>query len=68
MAQISEDNANSGIQRLKRVAIIGCGSFGAQIAVELCKSGNLVIMIEPLPEEDRPAMNKVIDELVAKLP
>ena len=50
MVQISEDNANSGIQRLKRVAIIGCGSFGAQIAVELCKSGNLVIMIDRDPE------------------
>ena len=50
MAQISEDNANSGIQRLKRVAIIGCGSFGSQIAVELCKSGNLVIMIDRDPE------------------
>ena len=30
--------------------------------------GNLVIMIEPMPEEDRPALNKVIDEIIAKLP
>ncbi len=36
--------------------------------IEFRIHGNLVIMIEPLPEEDRPAMNKVIDELVAKLP
>ncbi|MEG3581428.1 MAG: hypothetical protein VX359_00470 [Chloroflexota bacterium] len=30
--------------------------------------GNLVIMIEPMPEEDRPAMDKIIDEVVSKLP
>ena len=36
--------------------------------IEFRIHGNLVIMIEPLPEEDRSAMNKVIDELVAKLP
>lgn len=36
--------------------------------IEFRIHGNLVIMIEPLPEEDRPAMNKIIDELVSKLP
>ena len=36
--------------------------------IEFRIHGNLVIMIEPLPDEDRTAMNKVIDELVAKLP
>ena len=36
--------------------------------IEFRIHGNLVLMIEPLPEEDRSAMNKVIDELVAKLP
>lgn len=36
--------------------------------IEFRIHGNLVIMIEPMPEEDRPAMNKVIDEIVAKLP
>ena len=36
--------------------------------IEFRIHGNLIIMIEPMPEEDRPAMNKVIDEIVAKLP
>jgi hypothetical protein len=36
--------------------------------IEFRVYGNLVILIEPMPEEDRPAMNKVIDELIAKLP
>jgi len=36
--------------------------------IEFRIHGNLVIMIEPMPDEDRPAMNKVIDEIVAKLP
>ena len=36
--------------------------------IEFRIHGNLVIMIEPLPEEDRSAMNKIIDELLAKLP
>ena len=50
MAQTHEDNANSSIQRLKRVAVIGCGSFGAQIAIELSTSGNIVIVIDRDPE------------------
>ncbi len=36
--------------------------------IEFRVHGNLVIMVEPMPEEDRPAMNKIIDEIVAKLP
>ncbi|MBO82889.1 MAG: hypothetical protein CL506_00825 [Actinobacteria bacterium] len=36
--------------------------------IEFRIHGNLVIMVEPMPEEDRPAMNKIIDEIVAKLP
>ena len=36
--------------------------------IEFRIHGNLVIMVEPMPDEDRPAMNKIIDEIVAKLP
>ena len=36
--------------------------------IEFRIHGNLVIMIEPMPDEDRTAMNKIIDEIVAKLP
>jgi len=36
--------------------------------IEFRIHGNLVIMIEPMPDEDRPTMNKLIDEIVAKLP
>ena len=36
--------------------------------IEFRIHGNLIIMIEPMPDEDRPAMNKIIDELVSKLP
>ena len=50
MTQTHEDKANSSIQRLKRVAVIGCGSFGAQIAIELSTSGNIVIVIDRDPE------------------
>ena len=49
MTSIADENLNSGIQRLKRVAVIGCGSYGAQIAVELCSSGNIVIVIDKDP-------------------
>ena len=50
MAQIGEDNENPAIQRLKRVAVIGCGSYGSQIAVELSLSGNIVIVIDKDPD------------------
>ena len=50
MTQTHEDKANSSIQRLKRVAVIGCGAFGAQIAIELSTSGNIVIVIDRDPE------------------
>lgn len=46
MLQNQDDNANSGIQRLRRVAVVGCGSVGAQIAVELSLLGNIVIVID----------------------
>ena len=46
MAQMQEDNSNPAVQRLKRVAVIGCGSYGAQIAVRLSLSGNLVTVID----------------------
>ena len=36
--------------------------------IEFRIHGNLVIMIEPMPDEDRPAMNKLMDQIVAKLP
>ena len=36
--------------------------------IEFRIHGNLIIMIEPMPDEDRPAMNKIIDEIVSKLP
>lgn len=36
--------------------------------IEFRIHGNLVIMVEPMPEEDRPTMNKIIDEIVVKLP
>ena len=49
MAQTQEDKANPSIQRLKRVAVIGCGSYGSQIAVELSLSGNIVIVIDKNP-------------------
>ena len=32
--------------------------------IEFRIHGNLVIMVEPMPDEDRPAMNKIIDEIV----
>ena len=50
MAQREKDKANSGIQRLKRVAVIGCGSFGTQIAVELSSLGNIIIVVDKDPE------------------
>lgn len=50
MAQTREDKANPSIQRLKRVAVIGCGSYGSQIAVELSLSGNIVIVIDKNPD------------------
>ena len=50
MAQREKDKANSGIQRLKRVAVIGCGSFGTQIAVELSSLGNIIIVLDKDPE------------------
>ena len=50
MAQTQEDKANPSIQRLKRVAVIGCGSYGSQIAVELSLSGNIVIVIDKNPD------------------
>ena len=50
MAQTQEDKANPSIQRLKRVAVIGCGSYGSQIAVELSLSGNIVIVIGKNPD------------------
>ena len=50
MAQRQEDKANPSIQRLKRVAVIGCGSYGSQIAVELSLSGNIVIVIDKNPD------------------
>ena len=46
MTQTSEENSNSGVQRLKRIAVIGCGSLGTQIAIELSSSGNIVIVID----------------------
>jgi len=36
--------------------------------IEFRIHGNLVIMIEPMPDEDRPAMNALIDQIVDKLP
>ena len=36
--------------------------------IEFRVHGNLVIMVEPMPEEDRPAMNEIIDQVVSKLP
>ena len=36
--------------------------------IEFRIHGNLVIMIEPMPDEDRPTMNKLIDEILVKLP
>ena len=45
MIQTSDGNSNSGVQRLKRIAVIGCGSLGSQIAIELSSSGNIVIVI-----------------------
>jgi|TARA_B110000116_G_scaffold267762_1_gene280608 trk system potassium uptake protein TrkA len=50
MIQTSEENSNSGVQRLKRIAVIGCGSLGTQIAIELSSSGNLVIVIDKDPK------------------
>ena len=50
MAQREKDKANSGIQRLKRVAVIGCGSFGTQIAVELSSLGNIIIVVDKDPD------------------
>ncbi len=50
MTQIQKNNANPAIQRLKRVAVIGCGSYGAQIAVDLSLSGNIVIVIDKDPD------------------
>ena len=50
MAQKEKDKANSGIQRLKRVAVIGCGSFGTQIAVELSSLGNIIIVVDKDPD------------------
>ena len=50
MAQREKDKENSGIQRLKRVAVIGCGSFGTQIAVELSSLGNIIIVVDKDPE------------------
>ena len=46
MIQTSDGNLNSGVQRLKRIAVIGCGSLGTQIAIELSSSGNIVIVID----------------------
>ena len=50
MVQIRDDNPNPTIQRLKRVAVIGCGSYGARIAIELSLSGNIVIVIDKKPD------------------
>ena len=50
MAQREKDKANSGIQRLKRVAVIGCGSFRTQIAVELSSLGNIIIVVDKDPD------------------
>ncbi|HJO60154.1 MAG TPA: NAD-binding protein, partial [SAR202 cluster bacterium] len=50
MTQTSEENSNSGVQRLKRIAVIGCGSLGTQIAIELSSSGNIVIVIDKDPK------------------
>lgn len=36
--------------------------------IEFKIHGNLVILTEPMPEEDRPAMVEVLDGLIAKLP
>ena len=50
MIQTSDGNSNSGVQRLKRIAVIGCGSLGTQIAIELSSSGNIVIVIDKDPK------------------
>ena len=50
MIQTSDGNLNSGVQRLKRIAVIGCGSLGTQIAIELSSSGNIVIVIDKDPK------------------
>ena len=50
MDQREKNKANSGIQRLKRVAVIGCGSFGTQIAVELSSLGNIIIVVDKDPD------------------
>ena len=35
---------------MKRIAVIGCGSLGTQIAIELSSSGNIVIVIDKDPK------------------
>ena len=50
MAQTQKDKAHPSIHRLKRVAVIGCGSYGSQIAVELSLLGNIVIVIDKNPD------------------
>ncbi len=50
MIRNSDGNSNSGVQRLKRIAVIGCGSLGTQITIELSSSGNIVIVLDKDPE------------------
>ena len=50
MTQTSKENSNPGVQRLKRIAVIGCGSLGTQIAIELSSSGNILIVIDKDPK------------------
>ena len=61
MAQPQEDKANPSIQRLKRVAVIGSGSYGSQIAVELSLSGNIVIVIDKNPDSFSVLPSKLLE-------